>query len=55
MEAAGAAQSSRNAVVQAGVNLRSEISASAGVMADFRTAFENYNEEVKTTLENDSN
>ncbi|MEQ9310465.1 MAG: hypothetical protein RLN90_13505 [Balneolaceae bacterium] len=55
MEAAGAAQSSRNAVVQAGVNLRSEISASAGVMAEIRTAFENYNEEVKTTLEKDSN
>lgn len=55
MEAAGAEQSSRDAVVQAGVTLKSEINASAGVMSEIRAAFETYHNEVRTALENDSN
>lgn len=55
MEAAGAEQSSRNAVVQAGVTLKSEINASAGVMSEIRASFETYHDEVRTALENDSN
>lgn len=55
MEAAGAEQSSRDAVVQAGVTLKSEINASAGVMSEIRASFETYHDEVRTALENDSN
>ncbi len=55
MEAAGASQSSVDAAVQAGVTLKSEINAAAGTMSEIRAAFEAYNEEVKTAMENDSN
>lgn len=55
MEAAGAEQSSRDAVAQAGATLKSEINASAGVMSEIRAAFEAYRDDVKAAMENDSN
>lgn len=50
-----AEESTKSAIVQAGVTLKSEINASSGTMADIKTAFEAYHDEVRAALENDAN
>tara|TARA_R110000868_G_scaffold304437_30_gene565545 strand:- start:7842 stop:9128 length:1287 start_codon:yes stop_codon:yes gene_type:complete len=55
MDVVGAEQSSKEAIIEAGLVLRSDINASTGMIADIRTAFEKYHDDVKTSLENDSN
>lgn len=46
--------SSKEAIAEAGITLRSDVQASAGVRSDVEAAFENYHEEVSTIMENDS-
>ncbi|WP_395079749.1 hypothetical protein [Gracilimonas sp.] len=52
-EASGMSESSIQAIVDSGVQLRSEIKASSGVDSEIKAAFETYHEEVRTTMEND--
>lgn len=53
-EASGMSESSQEAIVEAGVQLRSAIRASIGVASEVKAAFEAYHDEVKSTMENDS-
>jgi hypothetical protein len=55
MQAAGASSSSSEEANQAAIQLRSEIKSSAGTESELRAAFEAYHDEIKATLENDSN
>lgn len=52
-EASGMSESSRQAIIDAGIQLRSAVKASAGVASEVEAAFEEYHEEVRSTMEND--
>jgi hypothetical protein len=54
-EASGASESTTDATIEAGTNLRANISASSGTEADIRAAFETYHDEVRAALESDTN
>lgn len=53
-EASGMLESSREVILEAGLQLKSAIQASAGVASEIKAAFEAYKDEVKTAMENDS-
>lgn len=53
-EATEMSESSKQAIIDAGVELRSEIEASAGVASDVEAAFEAYHDEVRNTMESDT-
>ncbi len=53
-EAANMEESTTQAIINAGTELRTAINAGAGVKADIEAAFESYHEEVKTAMENDA-
>lgn len=53
-EASGMSESSQEAIIEAGVKLKSAIQASAGIASEVKTAFEAYKDEVRSTMENDS-
>ncbi|MCH8494760.1 MAG: hypothetical protein LAT57_03900 [Balneolales bacterium] len=52
--AAGASNTTVQAIAEASVNLRTAIKASAGVQAEIRTAFETFRDEVSEAIENDT-
>jgi hypothetical protein len=53
-EASGMSESSQQAILDAGVELKSAVKASAGARSEVEAAFETYHEEVRSTMENDS-
>lgn len=53
-EATEMSESSRQAIIDAGVELRSEIEASAGVASEVEAAFEAYHDKVRNTMESDT-
>ncbi len=53
-EATEMSESSKQAIIDAGVELRSEIKASAGVASEVEAAFEAYHDEVRNTMESDT-
>ncbi len=53
-EASGMSESSQEAIIEAGAQLRSAIQASVGVASEVKAAFETYHDEVRSTMENDS-
>ncbi|WP_421774524.1 hypothetical protein [Gracilimonas sp.] len=53
-EATEMSESSKQAIIDAGVELRSEIEASAGVASEVEAAFEAYHDEVRNTMESDA-
>ncbi len=53
-EATEMSESSKQAIIDAGVELRSEIEASAGVASEVEAAFEAYHDEVRNTMESDT-
>lgn len=52
-EASGMSESSQQAIVDAGLQLRSAIKASTGVASEVEAAFEEYHDEVRSTMESD--
>jgi len=53
-EASNMSETSRQAIIDAGIQLRSAVKASAGVASDIKAAFDEYHEEVRSTMENDA-
>lgn len=53
-EATEMSESSKQAIIDAGIELRSEIKASAGVASEVEAAFEAYHDEVRNTMESDT-
>lgn len=53
-ESSNASESTVEAIVEAGVQLRSEIESSSGASGEIRAAFDQYHEEVRAAFENDS-
>lgn len=53
-EATEMSESSKQAIIDAGVELRSDIEASAGVASEVEAAFEAYHDEVRNTMESDT-
>ncbi|MTI88059.1 MAG: hypothetical protein FH748_08835 [Balneolaceae bacterium] len=53
-KAAGMSDSSIQAIIDAGAQLKSDIKASAGVESNIEAAFKAYHDEVRATMENDS-
>lgn len=53
-EAAESTENTKDAILQAGANLKAALRASAGAVADIQAAFDEYHEEIRTALENDN-
>ncbi|WP_409028986.1 hypothetical protein [Gracilimonas sediminicola] len=53
-EATEMSESSKQAIIDAGVELRSDIEASAGVASEVEAAFEAYHDKVRNTMESDT-
>jgi hypothetical protein len=53
-EATEMSETSKQAIIDAGVQLRSDIEASAGVESEVEAAFEAYHDEVRNTMESDT-
>jgi hypothetical protein len=53
-EASGMSENSKQAVINAGIELRSDIKASAGIASDVEAAFEAYHDDIRNTMESDT-